>query len=105
VLPDDVAAFERHLRDERGVSPHTRAAYLRDVRDFAAFLSREFLNRPEAEIAAEGGDLMEIDLDTGVVRNLTQSTEARAVPLPRIMQRILAEGGLVPFFKKYGSLA
>jgi len=59
----------------------------------------------EAAIAAERGDLMEIDLDTGVVRNLTQSTEARAVPLPQIMQRILAEGGLVPFFKKYGSLA
>jgi 3-isopropylmalate/(R)-2-methylmalate dehydratase small subunit len=58
----------------------------------------------EAEIAAAGGDLMEIDLDTSVVRNLTQSIEARAVPLPEIMQRILAEGGLVPFFRKYGSL-
>ncbi len=43
VLPDDVAAFERHLADERGVSPHTRAAYGGDVRDFAAFLSTEFL--------------------------------------------------------------
>ena len=59
----------------------------------------------EAEVAgAEGGDLMEIDLDTGMVKNLTRCTEARAVPLPKIMQRILAEGGLVPFFKKYGSL-
>ncbi len=59
----------------------------------------------EAELAETvGGDLIEVDLDSGVVRNLTRGTEARAVPLPMIMQRILAEGGLVPFFKKYRSL-
>jgi 3-isopropylmalate/(R)-2-methylmalate dehydratase small subunit len=65
------------------------------------------LGLPLAEAEAVGtveGDLMEVDLDAGVVRNLTQCTEARAVPLPEIMQRILAEGGLVPFFRKYGSL-
>jgi 3-isopropylmalate/(R)-2-methylmalate dehydratase small subunit len=59
----------------------------------------------EAEVTGTvGGDLIEVDLDTGVVCNLTQGTEARAIPLPEIMQRILAEGGLVPFFKKYRSL-
>ena len=59
----------------------------------------------EAEVAGtSAGDLMEIDLDTGVVRNLTHGIEAQAAPLPEIMQRILAEGGLVPFFKKYRSL-
>jgi 3-isopropylmalate/(R)-2-methylmalate dehydratase small subunit len=65
------------------------------------------LGLPLAEAEVEGtvtGDLMEVDLDTGVVRNLTRGTEARAIPLPEIMQRILAEGGLVPFFKKYGTL-
>lgn len=60
----------------------------------------------EAEVAetVRSGDLIEIDFDRGVVCNLTQSTEAGAVPLPEIMQRILAEGGLVHFFKKYRSL-
>ena len=65
------------------------------------------LGLPLAEAETVGtveGDLMEVDLDAGVVRNLTQRTEVRAVPLPEIMQRILAEGGLVPFFRKYGSL-
>ena len=38
----------------------------------------------EAEVAGTAeGDLMEIDLDTGVVRNLTRSTEAQAVSSPR----------------------
>ncbi|MBU2054640.1 MAG: 3-isopropylmalate dehydratase [Proteobacteria bacterium] len=59
----------------------------------------------EAEVAGTvGGDLLEIDLHKGVVTNLTRSTEVRVIPLPEIMQRILAEGGLVPFFKKYGAL-
>jgi len=65
------------------------------------------LGMPLAEAEVTGtaeGDLLEIDLDTGAVRNLTRGTETRAVPLPEIMQRILAEGGLVPFFKKYKSL-
>jgi len=50
------------------------------------------------------GDLLEVDLTAGVVRNLSQGTEARAIPLPDIMQRILAEGGLLPFFRKFRSL-
>ncbi len=60
MLPGEIAAFDRHLRDERGVSPHTRAAYVRDVGDFAAFLSREFLNRPAAEIAAAEADVLAV---------------------------------------------
>ena len=60
MLPDDIRAFERHLRDERGVSPHTCAAYLRDVGDFVSFLAREFLNRPEAETAAEETDVLAV---------------------------------------------
>ena len=31
MLSDDVASFERHLRDERVVSPHTLKAYSLDV--------------------------------------------------------------------------
>ncbi len=60
MLAGEIATFERHLRDERGVSPHTRAAYVRDVGDFAAFLSREFLNRPPAEIAASDADVLAV---------------------------------------------
>lgn len=65
------------------------------------------LGLPLAEAEVPGTaerDLMEIDLDTGMVRNLTRGVEAQTAPLPEIMRRILAEGGLVPFFKKYGSL-
>lgn len=39
-VPDDdvLAAFERHLRAERGLSEHTVRAYLTDLRDLAGYL-------------------------------------------------------------------
>lgn len=39
MLVDDLAAFQTHLRDERGVSPHTLRAYGDDLDRFATFLS------------------------------------------------------------------
>jgi len=37
-LADEIAAFDRHLADERGVSRHTRAAYGKDLGRFEDFL-------------------------------------------------------------------
>ncbi|AIY90119.1 3-isopropylmalate dehydratase small subunit [Geoglobus acetivorans] len=49
-------------------------------------------------------DELEIDLSTGVIRNLTKGTEIQAKPLPEIMIRILDEGGLVDYVRKYGDI-
>lgn len=46
---------------------------------------------------------LEIDLAAGKVFNLTQGTTIEARPLPQVMIDILREGGLVSYFKKYGS--
>lgn len=48
------------------------------------------------------GDELEIDLDAGVIRNLTKRNEIKVSPLPKTMQTLLADGGLVEHFKKYG---
>ena len=39
--------FLTHLRDERGLSPRTRAAYRRDLERFAEELSQQDIERPE----------------------------------------------------------
>src|SRR5919201_1744617 len=43
-----VAAFVAHLRDERGLSPHTVAAYQRDATQFLAFAARAGVADPAA---------------------------------------------------------
>jgi 3-isopropylmalate/(R)-2-methylmalate dehydratase small subunit len=50
------------------------------------------------------GDSLEIDLAAGRIRNLTTGQELTAPPLPPVMQRIIADGGLVEHVKKHGRL-
>jgi 3-isopropylmalate/(R)-2-methylmalate dehydratase small subunit len=49
------------------------------------------------------GDELEVDLEAGKVRDLTGGGEVSFSKMPEIMLRILNEGGLVPYIKKYGS--
>lgn len=49
-------------------------------------------------------DALVIDMDKGEVRNLTKHIELKAKPLPKFMQELIREGGLVNYFKKYGEL-
>lgn len=49
-------------------------------------------------------DELEIDLDKGKVINLTKGIEHNIKPLPRFMQKLLAEGGVINYYKKYKRL-
>ncbi len=51
------------------------------------------------------GDQLEIDLQQGVVRNLTKKVTIKAAPLPAIMMQILNDGGLAEHLKKHGGFA
>ena len=48
----------------------------------------------------EEGDILEIDLRKGVVRNLTKNLEISFNPLPEVMIKILSDGGLVDHITK-----
>ena len=47
------------------------------------------------------GDELEIDLELGKIKNLTNSTELHFNQMPEIMLHILNEGGLIAYIKKY----
>src|SRR3990172_3393675 len=47
------------------------------------------------------GDDLEVDLETGRVKNLTNGEELTFSKMPEIMLGILNEGGLIPYIEKY----
>ena len=50
----------------------------------------------------DAGDVLEVDLDKGVVFNKTKNVKLEVKPLPNVMIKILQDGGLAEHFKKYG---
>lgn len=49
-------------------------------------------------------DILEIDLDAGLVKNITRGLELRIRPLPVFMQKLLKDGGVINYFKKHHAL-
>ena len=54
--------------------------------------------------AIEESDLLDIDLDQGIVKNITRKSELKIKPLPPFMQELLKEGGIMNYYKKHGEL-
>jgi 3-isopropylmalate/(R)-2-methylmalate dehydratase small subunit len=48
------------------------------------------------------GDELEVNLTRGIVSDLTNGSQLSFGRIPEVMLRILEEGGLVPFIRKYG---
>ena len=46
------------------------------------------------------GDELEVDFDNGIIKNRTKGKNIKINPLPKVMQTLLADGGLVEHFKK-----
>jgi len=50
----------------------------------------------------DSGDDLELDLAAGVINNKTKGISIPVKPLPRVMVKILNDGGLAAHFRKYG---
>ena len=48
------------------------------------------------------GDELEVDLEKGIITDLTNGTELHFSKMPEIMIHILNEGGLIPYITKHG---
>jgi 3-isopropylmalate/(R)-2-methylmalate dehydratase small subunit len=50
------------------------------------------------------GDILEIDLKTGVIIDKTNNKRLTSGKIPDVMLRILDEGGLLPYIEKHGDI-
>jgi len=75
------------------------------AKSFARIFFRNCINvgLPAIEVDTsniDADDELELDLENGVLKNLTKNFELEFPPLPAIMRDILNEGGLVEYIKK-----
>lgn len=60
---------------------------------------------PVLEIAnhsINSGDELQVNLETGIVNNLTQRVQYQATKIPKVMLDIMQQGGLVNYLKQHG---
>jgi 3-isopropylmalate/(R)-2-methylmalate dehydratase small subunit len=54
----------------------------------------------EAVDNTEPGDILEVELTTGKIKNVTRNKEFTAKPYPEFMSQLIAAGGLIEYTKK-----
>ncbi len=55
---------------------------------------------PEAAAGISEGDELDVDLDSGVITNLTKGVTYKGVPFPEFMQKIIAADGLIGYIRQ-----
>ena len=60
------------------------------------------LESREASEVITDGDLVQVDLSTGEIFDLTQQRKFFAKPVPPFMQELIEDGGLIPHLQKKG---
>ena len=58
------------------------------------------LQSPQAAEAIAQGDQLEVDLEEGLIRNLTQGDQYQAEAFPEFMTELIHMGGLAPWVRK-----
>jgi len=58
------------------------------------------LESPEAAADARPGDALEVELETGIIHNVTQGKTYQAQPFPPFLRDIIDAGGLVQFVRE-----
>ncbi len=58
----------------------------------------------DAALASHDGDQIDVDLSTGVIRNLTTGQSFEAEPLDPFIARIVEAGGIIEYIRREGTL-
>ena len=52
--------------------------------------------------AIDAGDELDVDIEKGIITNLTNGAVIQIEPIPPVMRKMLSDGGLVEHIKKHG---
>jgi 3-isopropylmalate/(R)-2-methylmalate dehydratase small subunit len=83
-----------------GVTAVIAASFARIFYRNAINIGLPILESVEASQAIEEGHQVEIDLESGAIKDLTSGASFQAKPFPPFMQELIAAGGLIEYTKK-----
>ncbi len=82
-----------------GVSAIVAESFARIFFRNAINLGIPVVESPEIAKEAEEGDILEIDMKEGIVKNITKGKEYKIKKLPESLQKVLEAGGLMEYAK------
>lgn len=82
-----------------GISCVIAASFARIFYRNAINIGLPILESPDAAFAVKNGDIVEVDLDSGRITNVTNGRVFQATPFPPFMQDLIQAGGLIEYVK------
>jgi len=83
-----------------GVSAVVAKSFARIFFRNAINIGLPLLESPETVDNTDAGDILQIELEKGVINNITKGQTFKARPYPRFMSEIISSGGLVEYTRK-----
>ena len=84
---------------ESGISCVIASTFARIFYRNAINIGLPILECDEAVKSIEAGDELEVNFDTGVIKNLTKDEEYQGEAFPEFMQNIINNNGLIGYIK------
>ena len=84
----------------RGVSVVIAKSFARIFFRNAINIGLPILENPEVADDAQKGDKISVDLQNGIVKNITKNKEYKCAKFPQEIQDLIAQGGLINYTKK-----
>lgn len=85
---------------ESGISCVIAKSFARIFYRNAINIGLPILECPDAASSIEDGDIVSVDFETGVIKDITKGIEFKSQPFPEFIKRIIECGGLVNYVKE-----
>lgn len=85
---------------ESGISCVIAKSFARIFYRNAINIGLPILECPEAASSIEDGDIVSVDFETGVIKDITKGIEFKSQPFPEFIKKIIECGGLINYVKE-----